>query len=157
MSAVIQTGEDGIRSMTPEDLAGVMAIETAIYPYPWTEGIFDDCIRVGYPCHVYQQKGEIVSYSVLSVGAGEAHILTVCVREDYQCQGVGSMMMEHMMKLAQIGRAESMLLEVRPSNEKAIRLYQRLGFIEVGIRPDYYPAAGGREDALIMARQLRFE
>ena len=157
MSAVIQTGEDGIRPMTLQDLDGVMAIENQIYPYPWTRGIFSDCIRVGYQCHVYQQNNEIVSYCVLSIGAGEAHVLTVCVREDYQCQGVGHMMMSHMVKLAQITGAESILLEVRPSNEKAIRLYQRLGFIEVGVRPDYYPADDEREDALIMARQLRFE
>jgi ribosomal-protein-alanine N-acetyltransferase len=157
MSAVINMSPDRIRSMDPEDLDEVMEIETAIYDYPWTRGIFLDCMRVGYQCHVYQQDYEIKAYSVLSLGVAEAHVLTLCVRPDSQQQGLGRMMMEHMIELARQAGAETILLEVRPSNMYAIRLYQQLGFNEVGSRPDYYPAAGGREDALIMARSLLSE
>jgi ribosomal-protein-alanine N-acetyltransferase len=154
MSAVIKTSQDRIRAMTEADLDAVMAIETAIYEFPWTRGIFQDCMRVGYRCHIYQQDHDIKAYSVLSVGAAEAHVLTLCVRPDSQKQGLGRMMMEHVIELARQAGAETMLLEVRPSNEHAIRLYHQLGFNEVGIRPDYYPSAEGREDALIMARSL---
>ena len=140
--------------MTPADLDAVMAIETALYEFPWTRGIFLDCMRVGYHCHVYQQDDDIKAYSVSSLGAAEAHVLTLCVRPDSQKQGLGRMMMEHMIEIARQAGAETMLLEVRPSNEHAIRLYHQLGFNEVGFRPDYYPAAEGREDALIMARSL---
>lgn len=154
MSAVINISYDRIRAMSPEDLDAVMEIETAIYTYPWTRGIFLDCMRVGYQCHIYQQDHEIKAYSVLSIGASEAHVLTLCVRPDSQQQGLGRMMMEHMIELAKQAGAEIILLEVRPSNTHAIHLYQQLGFNEVGSRPDYYPAADGREDALIMARSL---
>lgn len=154
MSAVIKTGTDGIRPMTPMDLDAVMAIETAIYPFPWTRGIFSDCMRVGYQCHVFQQYNEVVAYSVLSIAAAEAHVLTVCVRPDIQRQGLGRLMMENMLELAKQGGVETILLEVRPSNTGAIRLYHDLQFNEVGVRPDYYPAEDGREDALIMARSL---
>ncbi len=154
MSAVINLSPDKIRNMAESDLDAVMAIETAIYDYPWTRGIFQDCMRVGYYCHVYQQNHDIKAYSVLSVGAAEAHVLTLCVRPDSQKQGLGRMMMEYMIELASQAGAETILLEVRPSNEHAIRLYHQLGFNEVGFRPDYYPSAAGREDALIMARSL---
>ena len=140
--------------MSPEDLDAVMEIETSIYDYPWTRGIFLDCMRVGYQCHVYQQEHDIKAYSVLSIGAAEAHVLTLCVRPDSQQQGLGRMMMEHMIELASQGGAETILLEVRPSNTPAIHLYHQLGFNEVGSRPDYYPTPEGREDALIMARSL---
>ena len=155
MSAVIKMSPGRIRNMSMDDLDEVMAIETDIYDYPWTRGIFLDCMRVGYLCHVFEQDDGIKAYSVLSVGVSEAHVLTLCVRPDSQGQGLGRTMMQHMLELASQGGAETILLEVRPSNESAIRLYHQLQFNEVGIRPDYYPAADGREDALIMARSLR--
>lgn len=154
MSAVIKSGHDGIRPMQQSDLDAIMAIETAIYSFPWTRGIFSDCMRVGYRCHVYQKGGELLAYSVLSVAADEAHILTVCVHPDWRRQGLGRQMMEHMLEQAEQAHAEVILLEVRPSNTAAIRLYRSMHFNEVGLRPDYYPTETGREDALIMARSL---
>ncbi|MCG6936316.1 MAG: ribosomal protein S18-alanine N-acetyltransferase [Proteobacteria bacterium] len=154
MSAVINTGYTGIRTMQQSDLDAVMAIETAIYPFPWTRGIFSDCIRVGYRCHVYQDADEVLAYSVFSVAATEAHILTVCVHPDWRRQGLGRKMMEYMLEQAEQAGAEVILLEVRPSNTAAIQLYRDMQFNEVGIRPDYYPAVDGREDALIMARSM---
>ncbi len=154
MSAMIEPPVAGIRNMTPDDLDQVMAIETAIYPFPWSRGIFHDCIRVGYRCHVFDEDGEIRAYSVSSMGAGESHILTVCVHPDFQGQGLGQMMMTHMIDEARQAGVETMLLEVRPSNTRAITLYHKMKFNEVGVRPDYYPAEQGREDALIMALQL---
>ena len=157
MSAVIEMSLGQIRNMTEADLDEVMAIETDIYDYPWTRGIFQDCMRVGYLCHVLEQDDGIKAYSVLSIGVAEAHVLTLCVRPDSQRQGLGRMMMEHMLELASQAGVETMLLEVRPSNAAAIQLYHQLQFNEVGTRPDYYPSAEGREDALIMARSLLSE
>lgn len=157
MSAVFEMSLGEIRKLTTADLDEVMAIETEIYDYPWTRGIFQDCMRVGYRCHVLQQDDGIKAYSVLSIGVAEAHVLTLCVRPDSQRQGFGRMMMEHMLELAVQAGAETILLEVRPSNTAAIQLYHQLQFNEVGTRPDYYPSAEGREDALIMARSLLSE
>ena len=154
MSAVIEVSPGSIRNMTVTDLDEVMAIETDIYDYPWTRGIFQDCMRVGYLCYVFEQDDGVKAYAVLSMGAAESHVLTLCVRPDAQQQGLGRMMMEHLLELASQAGAETILLEVRPSNESAIRLYHQLQFNEVGTRPDYYPSANGREDALIMARSL---
>ena len=157
MSAVFEMSLGQIRNMTEADLDEIMAIETAIYDYPWTRGIFQDCMRVGYLCHVLEEDGDIKAYSVLSLGVAEAHVLTLCVHPDSQRQGLGRMRMEHMLELASQADAENMLLEVRPSNTAAIRLYHQLQFNEVGTRPDYYPSPDGREDALIMARSLLSE
>ena len=155
MSAVISQGDNGIRPMKAADLDEVMAIETRLYDFPWTKGIFYDCMQVGYSCWVYQENEQIVSYGVMSAGAGEAHILTLCVRPDAQRQGYGRMLLGHMLDAAHSHKAETMLLEVRTSNRAAISLYQKTGFSEVGIRAGYYPAVNGREDAIIMALDLK--
>lgn len=154
MSAVIESLPDGLRAMRVDDLDAVMEIETAVYPFPWTKGIFHDCIRVGYQCDVFQQNQEILAYSVLSIAVGEAHLLTFSVTPERQNKGLGKMMLQNVIDEATFSNVQSVLLEVRPSNHAAIHLYQKMGFIEVGIRPDYYPDENGREDALIMAREL---
>ena len=153
MSAVL-TPRSGLRQMNEDDLETVVKIESASYPFPWTLGIFRDCLHVGYTCRVYEIDDEVVAYAVMSIGAGEAHILTLVVREDCRNCGLGDMFMQYMLKIAKQHRVETMLLEVRPSNSNAIRLYRKLGFNELGVRPGYYPAAKGREDAIIMALHL---
>jgi len=153
MSAVL-TPRCGLRLMNEDDLDSVVKIELASYPFPWTRGIFRDCLHVGYTCRVYEIDNEILAYAVMSIGAGEAHILTLVVREDYRNGGLGNMFMQYMLNIAKKHRVTIMLLEVRPSNSGAILLYRKLGFNEVGVRPNYYPAENGREDAVIMALQL---
>ena len=143
-----------VRPMTPGDLDRVMEIELQAYPFPWTEQIFRDCLRLGYSCWVAELHGHIQGYGVMSVSAGECHILNLCVRPDFRRLGVGWRMLEHLIDLARTHRAETALLEVRPSNRAAVAPYHRGGFGEVGIRRAYYPAAKGREDALILARDL---
>jgi len=140
--------------MNEDDLDIVVGIELASYPFPWTRGIFRDCLHVGYTCRVYEIDNEVVAYAVMSMGAGEAHILTLVVRENYRNCGLGNMFMQYLLNIAKKHRVEIMLLEVRPSNPDAIRLYLNLGFNELGVRPDYYPAENGREDAIIMALEL---
>lgn len=151
MSAVFKQADDGIRLMTLADLDEVMAIEEAIYAFPWTRGIFRDCLGVGYPCRVLQIDGQVQAYAILSVAAGEAHILTLCVSPDARRRGYGELMLADLLQLARELHTDSIYLEVRPSNQAAIRLYEKTGFKEIGIRPDYYPDKFGREDALVMA------
>lgn len=154
MSAVIHIGSDGLRPMAEDDLYSIMEIEQRVYPYPWTHSIFQDCLHVGYCCWIYQEYGMLLAYGIMSIGAGEAHILTLCVRPEYQRKGLGKMMLLHLLQMARDHKVETILLEVRPSNNTAVELYRKLGFNEVGHRHDYYPNDDGREDALIMALTL---
>lgn len=154
MSAVVRLPEFQLRPMSEADLLEVMLIEEAAYEFPWTQGIFHDCLRVGYPCWVLEGVGRIDGYGVMMVGAGEAHILNICVRGSERRRGHGRAILRHLLAEALLHNAGSAYLEVRPSNQGAIRLYQLAGFAEVGYRRNYYPARVGREDALILARSI---
>jgi ribosomal-protein-alanine N-acetyltransferase len=154
MVAILKEPYPALRIMTADDLEQVAAIELAAYAYPWTHGIFRDCLRAGYDCIVLAHGIEVVGYGVLSAGAGEAHVLNVCVAPAQQGQGHGTRLMKRLIDLARWHRAERIFLEVRPSNTHAIRLYDQLGFNEIGKRPNYYPAKRGREDAVVMAMEL---
>ncbi len=132
-----------------------MDIETRAYAFPWTEGIFRDCIRVGYCCWCYEVNGVIHGYGVMSVAAGESHILNLSVNPESQRQGIGTKLLKHFLQLACRHNADAVMLEVRPSNTAALKLYEKLGFNEIGVRRNYYPAEGGqREDALLLALSL---
>lgn len=137
------------RPMTMPDVARVAEVERASYPFPWSEGVFRDCVRVGYLCRVVERQGEIVGYGILSFGAGEAHVLNICIRNDLRGLGVGRGLMDYLLDRARDEYMQDVFLEVRPSNSVAIRLYESLGFERVGLRKNYYQASGGREDALI--------
>ena len=154
MVAILKDPYPEFRTMRTEDLDQVAAIEISAYDYPWTHGIFRDCLRAGYNCWVLAHGIEVVGYSVLTVAAGEAHVLNVCVAQDHQGAGHGKRLMQRLIDLARWHRAERIFLEVRPSNARAIKLYDQLGFNEIGKRPNYYPAKRGREDAIVMALEL---
>lgn len=143
-----------LRPMREADLDAVMLVEERAYPYPWTRGIFRDCLRAGYPMWLLEQQGVIVGYGVLSIAAGEAHVLNLCAAPGHEGQGLGARMLTALLKIARGHGAQRVFLEVRPSNPRAIALYQRSGFNEIGRRPRYYPARDGREDAIVMAMEL---
>ena len=143
-----------LRAMQQEDVEGVMLIENEVVEFPWTASIFSDCIKVGYSCWVLDEEGKILGYGLLSVSASEAHVLNICIKGIRQHQGLGKRMMKHLIKQGRFLRAESVYLEVRVSNANAIDLYQKLGFVRVGERKDYYPAKEGREDALVYSLNL---
>jgi ribosomal-protein-alanine N-acetyltransferase len=142
------------RAMTPVDVAAVGALERAAYPFPWSEGIFRDCIRVGYLCRVAELDGEVVAYGIVATGAGEAHILNLCVRDDLRGRGVGRQMLSLLLDRVREAGVGDAFLEVRPTNKLAISLYQSVGFVQVGVRRGYYQAAQGREDALVLKLTL---
>jgi [ribosomal protein S18]-alanine N-acetyltransferase len=143
-----------LRAMQESDLDEVAKIEQRAYEYPWTMQIFKDCLSAGYGCFVLGTEAEIFGYFILAVGAGEGHVLNVCIDPSEQGKGYGKRLMRRLMDLARWHRAERIFLEVRPSNRSAIDLYHQLGFNEIGKRPRYYPAKNGREDALVMAMEL---
>ncbi len=144
-----------LRIMREEDLDAVMHIELRAYPFPWTRGIFRDCLRAGYAAWVLEEDGEVVGYGVLSVAADEAHILNVCMAPHRQGRGHGRRLLRALVQQARAHGASRLFLEVRPSNPNAIALYRAEGFSEIGRRPRYYPAHAGREDAIVMAMELQ--
>jgi [ribosomal protein S18]-alanine N-acetyltransferase len=151
---VREVPEVHIRPMMEIDLPDVAAIEQKSYAFPWSENIFRDCLRVGYTCRALDLAGHIIGYAVMSLGAGEAHVLNVCVRDEYRSRGFGQRLLEHLLERAQASGVNEAFLEVRPSNLAAIRLYQRLGFEQIGIRRGYYQAPDGREDAIVLKLTL---
>ena len=143
-----------IRPMHELDVPLIVAIERAAYQFPWSEGIFRDCLRVGYVCRVVDVGGDPAGYGIMSVGAGEAHILNVCIRDEYRGRGFARKMLLYLLERAHASGMHEAFLEVRPSNTAAARLYQSMGFEQVGIRRGYYQAAVGREDAAVLRRVL---
>jgi ribosomal-protein-alanine N-acetyltransferase len=144
-----------LRPMREDDLDAVMEVERRGYPFPWSPGIFRDCLRAGYPAWVLCVDDAIAGHGVLSIAAGEGHVLNVCVDPSLQGRGLGRRLLRTMVAHARARRAERIFLEVRPSNPAAIALYRDEGFDEIGRRPRYYPAANnGREDAIVMAMEL---
>jgi len=143
--------------MRSSDLDLVVKNEVATYNHPWTKRIFIDCLRTGYQCWVLANKQQIVAHGVMSVAVGECHLLTLCVSPDHQRLGYGRKLFSLLLDRAHKLEATVCFLEVRPTNENAIALYQSMGFVQIGERNNYYPdekAYQNREDALIFSRSL---
>ena len=148
-----------LRPMREIDLADVMRVERAAYDYPWTEGVFRDCLRVGYCCWLllrrYGEETMLIGHGIASVAAMESHLLNLCIAPDVQRRGLGHALLLHMLRTVQRHGALETFLEVRPSNQKARNLYARVGFKQVGMRKAYYPGPSAREDALVLSVQLK--
>lgn len=141
--------------MHPAHLPEVVDIERRAYPFPWTDGIFRDCLRAGYGAWVAVGAGNrIWGYALMSMAVGEAHLLNLCTDSIWQRRGLGQAFLHHLIRLAREANCTIMLLEVRKSNEAARQLYESSGFVRVGVRRGYYPARGGREDALVFAYDI---
>ena len=143
-----------IRPMQVTDLDVVLTNERRSYSHPWSQGIFENCLANDSSCWVLEVQESVIGHGILSVGADEAHLLNVCVLPDYQGKGYGRVLVEYLIAQARKKAATIMFLEVRASNQSAYLLYEKLGFNEIGLRPDYYPAYSGREDALVLAIEL---
>jgi len=140
--------------MSLADVDAVLRIEIHVCPFPWGRGNFIDSIESGYSCWVCRVNGELVGYFVVMLAVDDAHLLTIGVGEKHQRQGYGARLLHQAMQVARKGGSKLLLLEVRPSNEKALAMYQQFGFQQIGVRRGYYPALGGREDALVLTRSL---
>lgn len=150
----VRTQESIIRNMEIEDLDDVVEIEKRSYNYPWTPGIFRDCLRAAYSCLVITLDDHTVGYGIFQFAAGEAHILNICVDPSYRRQGLARQMLHGLFSAMRNMRIDSVYLEVRPSNTAAVDLYLEEGFNEIGTRSGYYRSRAGREDALIMAKTV---
>ena len=126
-------------------------VEQASYEFPWSLGIFRDCLLAGYQSLVLEIGGILSGYAIMSVAAGEAHILNLCIHPEYQRSGYGRRLLNALLVNADEVGVERVFLEVRPSNGAAIKLYRSAGFEQIGVRPSYYHADSGREDAVIFA------
>jgi ribosomal-protein-alanine N-acetyltransferase len=143
------------RKMLYADLREILTIEKRAYDFCWTETVFRDCIQADYYCRVLEVPHSFIqAYGVMSTAVGEAHIFNICVRPELQGHGLARRMLDHLLERAHEVQTQTVFLEVRTSNTPAMRLYQAAGFCEIGIRYSYYPAAKGREDALVMAKEL---
>ncbi|MGD8710816.1 MAG: ribosomal protein S18-alanine N-acetyltransferase [Ectothiorhodospiraceae bacterium] len=143
-----------IRPMRDTDVAAVADIEEAAYDFPWSPGIFRDCLRMGYDCAVHLAEDRVVGYVVMSFGGGEAHILNIAVAPDVHHRGFGRRLLRRAIRQARRLGAQDMFLEVRPSNTAALALYRDEGFHVVGRRRHYYPTESGREDAMVLRLDL---
>jgi [ribosomal protein S18]-alanine N-acetyltransferase len=156
-AAVVAPDRPRLRPMRTADLNAVLEVERSSYEFPWTRAIFRDCLRVGYYCFVYETSAGLVGHGIVSILAEECHLLNICVHPEYQRRGLGRGLVNFLLMFARRKRARVALLEVRVSNTGAYKLYTQLGFDEIGIRKDYYPARYGREDAVILARDLTLD
>lgn len=141
-------------AMTEADLDAVVAAEARIHPFPWTRGNFADSLAAGYGAWLATEDGRMTGYAVMMLVLDEVHLLNISVLPELQRRGRGSALLTHLFALARVQAAKRMLLEVRPGNVSGIALYRRHGFVEIGRRRGYYPAPDGREDAIVMAREL---
>ena len=151
------------RPMHVDDLDRVVEIEHRAYAFPWSKGIFADCLAADYSCWVMTRtptsltvpsKPVVIGHGVLQKGFEEVHLLNVCVMRERQGHGLGRQFVRHLIDQSRKMGGRHLFLEVRPSNRKALRLYNSLGFIEVGRRKDYYPGDPVREDALVLSLDL---
>lgn len=140
--------------MRPADLDAVLAIEYRVCSFPWGRGNFADSMVSNYSCWVCRVDNELAGYFVLMLAVDDAHLLTIAVAESHQRRGLGARLLRQAMSVGRTGGATTLLLEVRPSNAKALAMYRHFGFAQIGVRRDYYPAEGGREDALVLTHSL---
>ena len=145
-----------IRTMVHDDLVLVSDIERRSYAFPWSHGVFRDCLLAGYSCIVVEHGDLVVAYGILSVAAGDAHILNLCVDSNYRQLGYGDRLLDEILMRARRADVNEIFLEVRPSNTIAIALYEKKGFRQIKYRPAYYQAREGREDAAVFSKVLRF-
>ncbi len=154
MITPIREAQIFIRSMNHEDLSIVSNIERQSYEFPWSHGVFRDCLLAGYHCVALERDAEVVGYSILSVAAGEAHILNICIHPTYRSMGYGEKLLDEILFRARSSSVRQIFLEVRPSNEHALSLYRKKDFHKVADRPAYYQASKGREDANVLVKKL---
>ena len=154
MNAVLEPRIE-MMPMNASDLDEVLAIECRVCSFPWGRGNFMDSLSSGYSGWVCRVGGELIGYFVLMLAVDDAHLLTISVAEKRQGMGFGARLLRQAMHVGRECGAKILLLEVRPTNEKALTLYRHFGFKQIGRRRGYYPAEGGsREDALVMTYPL---
>lgn len=151
----MKTGHLLVVPMQEEDLDAVAKAEAESTRHPWSRDLFADALQPNYSSWVLRLGDERIGHAILMSVLDESHLLIITVRPAWQGQGYGGQLLEHIAVRAQEAGASQMFLEVRQSNRVAQTMYSRHGFSEIGRRKGYYPDAdGGREDAIVMRREL---
>jgi [ribosomal protein S18]-alanine N-acetyltransferase len=143
-----------LRVMTAADLPEITRIEASAYPFPWTEGNFADSLSAGYGCAVLESADAIAGYVIVMNAVDDLHLLNITVVPEFQRRGLSHQLLAWVEDVAVRDRCSGVLLEVRPSNQRARSIYEHLGFSAIGVRRGYYPAASGREDAIVMRKAV---
>jgi ribosomal-protein-alanine N-acetyltransferase len=148
-----------LRALHERDVTDLMQIELACQITPWSDEVFRKCLLAGSKGWVMELEGKIIGFILILFQAGEVHVLNFCVHPAYQHRGWGKQLLHYMLQDIKEQQAKLVYLEVRRSNEHAIKLYENAGFCKVGERKEYYlsSASAGREDALVFAMQLASE
>lgn len=154
MVASIDLSAISFRAVNNADIDEILLIENLVYDFPWTRGIIFDCIEVGYECIALQLDSKLIGYSIMTLAAGEGHLLNLVVAPQYQRYGYGRSLLKYMLGRAKRMNTKTVFLEVRASNIGASKLYQSLNFHKIGIRKNYYPDKHGREHAVVYALDL---
>ena len=136
-------------------LDSVLKIERESNPYPWTARNFSDCIEKGYYSMVLEDKEKFVGFAIMAISSEESHLLNIGVNKDFRGSGFGEQILKKMIIAAEVMGSKKIILEVRVSNKIAYRLYEKLGFHEIGERKKYYRLPEGREDAYVMSKTLK--
>jgi tRNA threonylcarbamoyladenosine biosynthesis protein TsaB len=153
-SRALPVQEPVLQAMTRDDLDAVAALEAQVQDFPWTRGNFEDALKSGYPACVLRHGARLAGFCVLMMAPDVTHLLVIAVDGDLQRHGFGRRLVDWCQVQTVRSGVEGIVLEVRPSNENARRFYERLGFRQIGVRKGYYPAAKGREDALVLRRDV---
>lgn len=143
-----------LRILSENDFSELLIIEALSHIAPWDRGTFERCWQAGYQGWVIEYNNKIIGFIIITLYAGESHILNIAIHPDFRSQGFGQQLLEHALAIAKSKGANIAFLEVRKSNDSAISLYQKLGFVQIGERKAYYPDKSGREDALVFAKDL---
>lgn len=139
------------------DLDDVVRLELSVYTHPWSRGNFADALAAGNSAWVVREDGMLLGYCVVMMAPDDAHLLNISVASQAQGQGVGRGLLAWVDAQAAAHGVPSVLLEVRVSNERALRIYEKAGYRRIGQRRGYYPAVGGREDAIVMRKMLNVD
>jgi ribosomal-protein-alanine N-acetyltransferase len=144
-----------VRKIINADIPRLVAIELLTQAAPWSEDVFKRCLAIGYDGWCVERDNQLIAFIMMSSTlSGESHILNLCVDPAYQRQGFGQALLAYAVSQASIKGMTLVYLEVRRSNQHAIELYNKLGFIQIGERKNYYPHATGREDALVFVKDI---
>ena len=143
-----------VREISLGDLDGIVQIERAVNPFPWGEEALRDTIVSSGHHLVSLREGRVVGFLLSNFVFDEAQLLLIGVSPDWQGVGVGGQLLKELINRSQDRGQKLIYLEVRSGNERAIRLYRSLGFMDIGVRRDYYPGLVGREDAIVMSLQI---
>lgn len=149
--------------MKDTDIDNVYAIETSVHVAPWSRNILRDCVLVGYDCRILEINDEhnsqvVGGYIIARIADNACHILNFCIAKPFQAKGWGRKFLETFIhSLSEDNRLASVVLEVRPSNNSALHLYQTMGFEQVEIKKEYYKDKNGIEDGILLKKQLKSE